>query len=145
MIIESILAGKGRDVRVIRPEATVAEAIQRMRSERIGALIVSEDGSRIAGIVSDRGILWAIADHGVAVMQERVDRIMTKEVFTCAVQDRVSAIMVAMTNHRIRHIPVVEEDGRLCGIVSIGDVVKQRLDEIQREADAMRDYISGMA
>jgi CBS domain-containing protein len=85
----------------------------------------------------------AIADHGVDVVNERVHSVMTKEVFTCVPQDRVSAIMAAMTIRRIRHIPVVEKNGRLCGIVSIADVVKHRLDEIQREADAMRDYISG--
>ena len=143
MIIESILAGKGRGVSVIRPEALIADAVQRMRKERVGALVVSEDGTRIAGIVSDRGILWAIADRGVAVLQERVDAIMTREVFTCSAHERVSAIMAAMTDRRIRHIPVVEEGGRLCGIVSIGDVVKQRLDEMQRESEAMRNYISG--
>ena len=85
----------------------------------------------------------AIADHGVDVVNERVHSVMTKEVFTCVSRDRVSAIMAAMTIRRIRHIPVVENNGRLCGIVSIGDVVKHQLDEIQREADAMREYISG--
>ena len=143
MDIESILAGKGREVRTIMPDATVAEAVDRMRKEWIGALVVSEDGARIAGIISDRGIMNAIADHGVDVVNERVHSVMTKEVFTCVPQDRVSAIMAAMTIRRIRHIPVVEKNGRLCGIVSIGDVVKHQLDEIQREADAMRDYISG--
>ena len=144
MDIESILAGKGREVRTIMPDATIAEAVARMREEWIGALVVSEDGARIAGIISDRGIMNAIADHGVDVVNERVHSVMTKEVFTCVPQDRVSAIMAAMTIRRIRHIPVVEKkNGQLCGIVSIGDVVKHQLDEIQREADAMRDYISG--
>jgi CBS domain-containing protein len=143
MDIESILAGKGREVRTIRPEATIAEAVRRMRDEAIGALVVSDDGTQIRGIISDRGIMHAIADHGVAVMNERIGSVMTKEVFTCLSDDRVSAIMAAMTERRIRHIPVVDRHGRLCGIVSIGDVVKHRLDEIQREADAMREYISG--
>ena len=143
MDIESILAGKGRDVRTIMPDGTIAEAVDRMRKEWIGALVVSEDGARIAGIISDRGIMNAIADHGVDVMNERVHSVMTKEVFTCVSRDRVSAIMAAMTIRRIRHIPVVEKNGGLCGIVSIGDVVKHQLDEIQREADAMREYISG--
>ena len=84
----------------------------------------------------------AIADHGVDVMNERFHSVMT-EVFTCVSRDRVSAIMAAMTIRRIRHLPVVEKNGRLCGIVSIGDVVKHQLDEVQREADAMRGYISG--
>jgi CBS domain-containing protein len=112
-----------------------------MREERVGALVVSEDGRTIAGIVSDRGIMNELADRGVEVLQRQVRDVMTKEVFTCSRGDSVGAIMAAMTERRIRHIPVVEEDGRLCGIVSIGDVVKHRLDEIQREADEMREYI----
>lgn len=143
MDIESILAIKGREVRTILPGATVAEAVQRMRAEVVGALVVSEDDVRIHGIVSDRGVMNAIADRGVAAMNERVGDMMTKEVFTCSPEDRVSAIMAMMTQRRIRHIPVVDKDGWLCGIISIGDVVKHRLDEIQREADALREYISG--
>ena len=145
MNVQSILAEKGYDVRTIAPDARVSEAVRRMRQERIGALIVlSEDSSRIAGILSDRGILWAIADRGVAVLDERVDAIMAKDVHTCAIEDRVSAIMAAMTQRRIRHFPVVDAEGRLRGIISIGDVVKHRLDEMHREAEAMREYISGV-
>jgi CBS domain-containing protein len=142
MTIASILAQKGREVRTIAPDSPVSEAVRRMREERIGALVVSSDGARIAGILSDRGILWAIAERGVGVLQERIDTIMTREVHTCSAEDRVSAIMAAMTQRRIRHFPVVES-GRLCGIISIGDVVKHRLDEMHREAEAMREYISG--
>jgi CBS domain-containing protein len=145
MNIESILAVKGREVRTIRPEATVAEAVRRMRAETVGSLVVSDDDVRIHGIVSDRGIMNAIADRGVAAMNERIGNMMTKEVFTCSPEDRVSAIMGLMTQRRIRHIPVVDSQGQLCGIISIGDVVKHRLDEIQREADALREYISGTA
>lgn len=143
MDIESILAVKGRAVRTILPEATVAEAVRRMRAEAVSALVVSDDDVRIHGIVSDRGIMNAIADRGVAVMNDRVGDMMTKEVFTCFPEDRVSTIMGAMTQRRIRHIPVVDKQGGLCGIISIGDVVKYRLDEIQREADALREYITG--
>ena len=143
MIIESILMSKGNELRTIAPDVTVAETLHRMRGERIGALVVSEDKTSIAGIISDRGIMDAIVDRGVEVLSERVGRVMTREVFTCSRHDRVSAVMALMTNRRIRHVPVVEHDGRLCGIISIGDVVKHRLDEIQREADAMREYISG--
>jgi CBS domain-containing protein len=145
MNIESILAVKGREVRTIRSEATVAEAVRRMRAETVGSLVVSDDDLRIHGIVSDRGIMNAIADRGVAAMNERIGDMMTKEVFTCLPEDRVSAIMGLMTQRRIRHIPVVDRQGQLCGIISIGDVVKHRLDEIQREADALREYISGTA
>lgn len=143
MNVESILAGKGRQVRTIRPDTLIGEAVQRMRGERVGALVVSQDGERIAGIISDRGIIEAIADRGTGVMNEPVSSVMTREVFTCSATDEVSAIMATMTNRRIRHIPVVTEDALLCGIISIGDVVKHRIDEIQFEAEAMREYISG--
>jgi CBS domain-containing protein len=143
MIIESILMSKCSEVRTIEPDATVAETLHRMRHERIGALVVSEGKTSIAGIISDRGIMDAIVDRGVEVLSERVGSVMTRDVFTCSRHDRVSAVMALMTNRRIRHVPVVEHDGRLCGIISIGDVVKHRLDEIQREADAMREHISG--
>ena len=104
--------------------------------------MVSENGTDLVGILSDRDILYAIADHGTDVLGESVGSVMTAKVFTCSREDRVSAIMALMTDRRIRHVPVVEEDGRLCGMVSIGDMVKQRLDEIQGEADAMREYVT---
>ena len=143
MNVETILASKGREVSTIRPDATVAEALHRMRTKRIGALVVSEDGTSIAGIISDRDIVWAIDEYGVGVLGNSVGSMMTSEVFTCSRDDQVSAIMALMTDRRIRHVPVVDGNGRLCGIISIGDVVKHRLDEIQTEADAMRAYITG--
>ena len=143
MIIELILTSKGNEVQTIAPDATVAETLQRMRGERIGALVVSENKTSIAGIISERGVIDAIVDRGVEVLGERVGSVMSRHVFTCSRHDHVSAIMALMTQRRVRHIPVVDDGGRLCGIVSIGDVVKHRLDEIQREADAMREYIGG--
>ncbi|HET6468199.1 MAG TPA: CBS domain-containing protein [Geminicoccaceae bacterium] len=143
MNIDSILAVKGREVRTIRPEAPITEAVRRMREERVGALVVSEDGRHIGGIISDRDVVNALADEGVEVMSRRVRDLMTREVFTCRAEEHVSTLMGAMTNRRIRHIPVVDGDGLLAGIVSIGDVVKHRIDEIQGEAEAMREYISG--
>ena len=143
MNIESILARKGRDVSTVSADTTVGDAMRRMRAERISALVVSEDGAVIDGIVSDRGLMNALADHGVAVLDRRLGDVMTREVFTCSRGDSVAGIMAAMTDRRIRHIPVAEEDGRLCGIVSIGDVVKHHLDEIEREAAELREYISG--
>ena len=142
MNVEHILARKGREVKTIRPDVSLAEALHRLRAERIGSLVVSENGTNLAGILSDRDILDAIADHGIDVLGESVRSVMTEKVFTCSRDDRVSAIMALMTNRRIRHIPVVEKDGRLCGMVSIGDVVKQRLDDIQGEADALREYVT---
>ena len=141
MNVEHILASKGREVRTIRPDASVGDALRRLRTERIGALVVSETGTDLVGILSDRDILDAIADHGTDVLGESVGGVMTAKVFTCSREDRVSAIMALMTDRRIRHVPVVE-DGRLCGMVSIGDVVKQRLDEMEGEAAALREYVT---
>jgi CBS domain-containing protein len=142
MNVEHILARKGREVRTIAPDASLGDALRRLRAERIGALIVSTDGARIEGILSDRDILYAIADHGTAVLGESVGGAMTAKVLTCSRDGRVSRIMALMTDRRIRHVPVVDEDGRLCGMVSIGDVVKQRLDEIETEANALREYVT---
>ena len=143
MHVETILAAKGREVSTVTPDATVGEALRRLRAERVGALVVSADGATVAGIVSDRDVLYAIADRGVGALDGPVDAVMTREVFTCSTGDRVSALMATMTQRRFRHIPVVGADGRLGGIVSIGDVVKHHLDELQGEADAMREYIVG--
>ena len=143
MSVEAILAAKGREVRTVAPDATVGEALRRLRDERVGALVVSPDGATVAGIVSDRDVLHAIADRGAAAMDESVRDVMTKKVLTCSARDPVGAVMATMTHRRIRHVPVVDGDGRLGGIVSIGDVVKHRLDEIGREAEAMREYIGG--
>ncbi|HEX2528006.1 MAG TPA: CBS domain-containing protein [Geminicoccus sp.] len=142
MHVDAILGVKGREVRTIGPDVTVEEAMQTLHRSRISSLVVSRDGREIQGIISDRGIMNLIAERGVGVMSEPVERVMTREVITCSLQDDLSAIMGTMTNRRIRHIPVVK-DGQLCGLISIGDVVKYRIDEIQTEADAMREYISG--
>jgi len=142
MKVENILASKGREVRTIKPGAALGEALQRLRAERIGSLVVSENGTHLMGILSDRDVLYAIADRGAGVLGESVGSVMTEKVFTCSLEDQLGAIMALMTNRRIRHIPVVERDGRLAGMISIGDVVKQRLDEIQDEAAAMREYIA---
>jgi CBS domain-containing protein len=142
MNVEHILARKGREVKTIRPNVSVAEALRHLRAEGIGSLVVSENGTNLVGILSDRDILNAIADHGIDVLGESVRGVMTERVFTCSRDDRVSALMALMTDRRIRHVPVVEKDGRLCGMISIGDVVKQRLDDIQGEADALREYVT---
>ncbi len=145
MKIESILATKGREVRTVATGVKVGEAMRIMSHGRMSALVVSDDGAAIDGIVSDRGLMNALVEHGTDVLERPLGDVMTREVFTCSRGDSVGAIMAAMTDRRIRHIPVVEEDGRLCGIVSIGDVVKHHLDEIQHEALELREYISGNA
>ena len=115
MNVEHILASKGREVKTIRPNVSIAEALRRLRAEGIGSLVVSENGTNLAGILSDRDILNAIADHGIDILGESVRGVMTEKVFTCSRDDRVSAIMALMTKRRIRHVPVVEEDGRGVG------------------------------
>ena len=115
---------------------TAEPQVEVLRADLVG-------GSTVAGIVSDRDVLHAIADRGAAALGEAVRGIMTERVVTCSARDPVGAVMATMTNRRIRHVPVVDGDGRLGGIVSIGDVVKHRLDEIGREAEAMREYIGG--
>ena len=140
--IDTILGVKGRKVHTVTAQLTVGDAMRQMHEARVSALVVSEDGAHIDGIVSDRGLMSVLVEHGTDVMSRGIGEVMTRKVFTCSRGDSVGAIMAMMTGRRIRHIPVVEEDGRLCGIVSIGDVVKHHLDEIQQEADGLRQYIS---
>ena len=142
MNVETILRNKGNRVATIRPEATVADAVDMLNRERIGALVVSEDGARVDGILSERDIVMALADHRADLLSRNVDEIMTRKVVTCEPGDSVGDLMAEMTNRRIRHFPVVA-DGRLRGIVSIGDLVKSRLDEVEFEASSLRSFISG--
>ena len=142
MNVETILRNKGNWVATIRPEAPVREAINLLNRERIGALVVSENGETVDGIISERDIVHGLADHGAALLSLNVVEMMTRRVVTCELSDTVDQLMAEMTNRRIRHFPVVQ-DGRLCGIVSIGDVVKNRLDEVEFEASSMRSFIAG--
>jgi CBS domain-containing protein len=121
--VAALRASGNEEVRTVKPDVTVAEAIRRMRDELVGALVVSEDGTSILGIISDRGIVDALADHGVDVLKDRVRSVMTGGVLTCSADDRVGAIMAAMVARRIRHIPVVDEEGRLGGNVGAGMLI----------------------
>ena len=142
MNVETILRNKGSWVATIRPEATIAEAVDMLRHERIGAIVVSEDGESVDGILSERDIVIALADFGTDLLLRCVDDIMTRDVVTCEPDDTVGELMAEMTSRRIRHFPVVT-DGRLCGIVSIGDLVKNRIDEVEFEANSLRSFIAG--
>lgn len=144
MNVETILRNKGNRVATIRPEATVADAVKQLNQERIGALVVSENGHGVDGILSERDIVMALGDHGAELLSRPVSAIMTRNVITCAPGDTVAELMAEMTSRRIRHFPVIS-DGRLCGIVSIGDLVKSRLDEVEFEANSMRSFIAGAA
>ena len=140
MKVREILDAKGRSVATIRPEAAVTTALDRLVRERIGALVVSEHGRRVAGVLSERDLVRALAAEGAALVAggRRVAELMTREVVTCAPEDDVGRVMAEMTRRRVRHLPVVEGGG-LAGIVSIGDVVKSRLGEAEGEAATLRD------
>jgi CBS domain-containing protein len=141
MNVETILKGKGRSVVTIAPNATITEAVDLLRRKGIGAVLVTAGDGAIAGILSERDVVHALADRGAALLDLPVSALMTRHVFTCKPQDSVADLMAQMTERRIRHLPVVE-DGRLAGIVSIGDVVKNRLDEVEEEATTLRQFIT---
>lgn len=141
MNAEMILKAKGNAVITTGPESTVAEAVARMQREKIGALVVSGDGTEVVGIVTERDILHGLAEHGAALLEKTVGDIMTCEVITAAPEDDVDTLMGLMTQRRCRHVPV-KADGALCGVISIGDLVKSRLQEAEREASQLRDYIT---
>ena len=138
MKIADVLKGKGSSVVTTRPDSTVDTVIRRMRLERIGAVIISPDGKSVIGILSERDIVRALAEHGAALLAYKTQDLMTREVVTCSREDTLQSVMVKMTQRRIRHLPVVEQ-GRLAGIVSIGDAVKSRLEEVELEANVLRD------
>ena len=140
MTVSIILAGKGRDVITIEPGANLAEAIKVLADKRIGAALVLGADRRIAGIISERDIVRALAERGAAVLGEPVSQTMTRKVETCNENETVVTIMERMTAGKFRHMPVVDQ-GRLVGVVSIGDIVKHRVHEMERESVAMRDYI----
>ncbi|MCL6608513.1 MAG: CBS domain-containing protein [Geminicoccaceae bacterium] len=142
MKARDILDRKGRRVVTIRSDASIETAVHRLALERIGALVVSEDGEALEGILSERDILHALAREGAAILGpgRRVAEIMTRAVRTCGPHDSVKHLMDTMTRYRVRHLPVVEE-GRLIGLVSIGDVVKNRLEEMELETNVLRDVV----
>ena len=140
MTVKSILGHKSRDVVTIQPTATLAEAAGLLAERRIGAVLVLGIEGRVAGILSERDIVRALAERGGAMLAERVDQVMTRKVFTCSENDTVAQVMEQMTAGKFRHVPVIDQE-RLVGIISIGDVVKHRLGELERESEALRDYI----
>jgi CBS domain-containing protein len=142
MNVETILHTKGRAVATIRPDETIGAAVDALISRNIGALVVTEDGERVDGIISERDIVHALTDRGAGLLSVKIAEVMTRRVITCEPSDTIEKLMAEMTNRRIRHFPVVQ-DGRLCGIVSIGDVVKNRLDEVEYEARSLRSFIAG--
>ena len=144
MLIGQILAGKGRDVVTMRPDATIPEVAKLLKAKRIGAVVVTEADGGLCGIISERDLARGLADHGADLLRMHVSDLMTREVSTCAPDDGIDRLMQQMTEGRFRHLPVVE-DGKMIGIISIGDVVKHRLQELEHEAHMLHDYISGGA
>ncbi len=139
MKVSEILKRKGPAVKTVRPDETALELSEQLRAERIGAMIVSSDGVTIEGIVSERDLAYALAAHASKLPRVTVERLMTRVVVVCSPDDPVNHVMNVMTQQRIRHLPVKDGD-RLVGIISIGDVLKHRLSEIQMEAEVLRDY-----
>ena len=140
MNVKTILAAKGGDVISIEPTATLAAAAQLMSARRIGSLVIRGAGGRLSGILSERDIVSALGQRGAAALALPVGQVMTRNVETCGEHDSVASLMERMTEGKFRHLPVVER-GDVVGIVSIGDVVKQRVEEIESESEALRDYI----
>jgi len=138
MKVAAILSSKGASVATVRADSRISTVAERLRSEGIGALVVSEDGVRVEGLIAERDIVVGLAEHGARGLTMRVLDLMQRSPVTCSPDDTITSVMEVMTRNRVRHIPVVSA-GRLCGIVSLGDVVKHRLGELEVEANVLRE------
>lgn len=141
MNVATILKAKGRAVTTARPDTTLLEVAQKLAAKRIGAVVVVGDNGAVAGIISERDLIRAIGDRGMAALSAPVAEFMTRAVISCSENSVVDELMETMTNGRFRHLPVMEE-GALVGIVSIGDVVKFHVAEVEMEVSAMRNYLA---
>ncbi|MCG8503054.1 MAG: CBS domain-containing protein [Sphingomonadales bacterium] len=140
MTVKHILGDKGSEIISVEETDTVISAIQLLKEKRIGAVLVKSAG-KIAGILSERDIVRALVEEGGGLLQQPVSGLMTRDVVTCAPHESIAEVMSLMTERRIRHLPVVEDD-ELVGMISIGDVVKQRIAETEQEANALKEYIA---
>jgi CBS domain-containing protein len=141
MIVNRILSLKGSEVATIEPSRSLSEVARVLAERRIGALLIVDGDRPVTGIISERDIVRAVAMHGAKALDEPVSRFMTEKVVTCTGETSINDVMELMTQQKFRHIPVVES-GRLSGIVSIGDVVKLRLEEVEAETQAIKEYIA---
>jgi CBS domain-containing protein len=141
MTVKAILSRKGGDVVTIAPTASLTEAVQLLAERRIGAIIVTGPDNRVAGILSERDIVRTLSERGPAALDDNVGAVMTRKVTTCTEADTIVSLMERMTEGKFRHLPVVNQ-GRLVGVISIGDVVKYRIEEVVHDADALREYIA---
>ena len=141
MAVAQILAQKGRSVFTAKPDQTLQDIAAVLAEKKIGAVVIVDSKGAIAGIVSERDVVRAVARHGAAGLKKSASDVMTAKVRTCAPHDTEAELMGLMTTHRIRHLPVVE-GGMLAGMVSIGDVVKLRIESVEREAEDLKSYIA---
>lgn len=139
MRVADILRIKGSTVKTVTPDETALELSEKLNAAQIGAMIVSDDGTTIDDIISERDLAYGLAAHGRELPRIAVSKLMTKVVFVCSPEDSITDVMKLMTQRRIRHLPV-KDDAQLVGIISIGDVLKHRLGEVQLEANVLRDY-----
>lgn len=144
MFVRQILASKGGDIVTISPSTVVSDIVALMSKERIGAVVVLDADAHIAGIVSERDVARGLAEHGADLLTMQASKIMTEDVVSCRPDDGIDKLMRKMTTGRFRHLPVIEK-GAMVGIVSIGDIVKHRLEELESEASMLQDYIAGAA
>jgi CBS domain-containing protein len=142
MRIHELLRTKGFHVITVRPGATVLEVVELLKEYNLGAVVVSSDGRQVDGIVTERDVVRRLVDS-TDFLTGPVSAIMTSDVRTCTAQDSVRSLMTTMTEQRIRHLPVVDDNGRLTGIVSIGDAVKSHITQIEFERDQLEGYVSG--
>lgn len=145
MTVAAMLKFKGPEVVSASPRDTIASAVALLAKMKIGAVVVCDPDGALVGILSERDIVRGLGEHGTDVMGHTVESLMTAKVKTCTVSDTADGLMHRMTEGRFRHMPVVDDDGKLVGVISIGDVVKRRISQLEHETEAMRDYISGHA
>jgi CBS domain-containing protein len=142
MQVKHILHEKGRDIVALTSEVTLSEAARLLARKHIGALLVRDRNGVLVGILSERDVVRAVAEESVSALARPISAYMTRAVATCTESDTTDDLMEMMTLGRFRHVPVLDEEGQLCGIVSIGDVVKTRIEETVREAATLRQYIA---
>ena len=141
MTVSAILSQKGRQVVTMGPKQPLREVCETLTTHKIGAVVLIDEHGRIAGILSERDIVKVLADRGAAALDDPVHAVMTRDVVSCAQNDTVGEIMEVMTSQKFRHLPVLDGDDRVVGLISIGDIVKWRLREYEHEQQALHDYI----
>jgi CBS domain-containing protein len=143
MIVETILARKGTDVACIAADASVADSVELLCEKRIGALVVTDAGGAVAGVISERDLVRGLNEYGTSLLEKTVADLMTADVHTVTRRDKVNHLMTMMTDRRIRHLPVLKDNGELVGVISIGDVVKSIISDQRIIINHLEDYITG--